>query len=101
MKFFGIGDEHTILGLRLVGIEGLVANTRDEALAALNEAVAKKELGVVLITEALAAGIRDELETRLYGFGFPLVLEIPGPSGAGTNRPDIEDIIRRAIGVSI
>jgi V/A-type H+/Na+-transporting ATPase subunit F len=101
MKFFGIGDEHTILGLRLVGIEGLVATTRDEALAALNEAVAKKDLGVVLITEAIAAEIRDELEARLYGFGFPLVLEIPGPSGPASDRPDIEEIIRRAIGVSI
>jgi V/A-type H+-transporting ATPase subunit F len=101
MKFFVIGDRETVLGFRLVGVEGCVAVERDAALAALKDAVVGKDVGVVLVTEKVAAKIRDEVEARLYGFGFPLVLEIPDSSGADPGRPKIEDVVRRAIGVSI
>ena len=101
MKFFAIGDRETVLGLRLVGVEGTVAVEREEALAALNDAVDRKDVGVVLVTETVAAAMRDEVEARLYGLGFPLVLEIPDPSGPDPDRLDIEDVVRKAIGVSI
>lgn len=101
MRFFVIGDRETVLGFRLVGVEGNVALEREEALAALNEAVAKKDIGVVLVTEKVAARIRDEVEARLYGIGFPLVLEIPDSSGPDPGRLRIEDVVRRAIGISI
>lgn len=101
MKFFVIGDSDTVLGFRLVGVPGRAVETPEEALAALKEAVANRETGVVLITEKVAGGIRDEVEARLYGLGFPLVLEIPDSSGPDPERPEIEDIVKRAIGVSI
>lgn len=96
-----IGDDETVLGFRLVGVGGTAVTGREEALRALRDAVADKQIGVVLITEKTAAEIRDEIEARLYGLGFPLVLEIPDASGPDEDRPDIEDMVRRAIGVSI
>jgi len=101
VKFFVIGERETVLGFRLVGIEGTVATERDDAMAALNETVARKDVGVVLVTEKVAASIRDEVDARLYGFGFPLVLEIPDSSGPDPARPEIDDVVRRAIGVSL
>jgi len=101
MKFFVIGDSQTTLGFRLVGVEGKVAGERQDALSALEEAVARKDVGVVLITEAVANQIRDEVEARLYGLGFPLVLEIPDASGPSPERPEIDDVVRKAIGISI
>ena len=101
MKFFVIGDRQTVLGFRLVGIEGRQAEDREGALAALDEAVSRKDLGIVLITEAVAGRIRDEVDARLYGIGFPLVLEIPDASGPSPERPGIEDVVRKAIGISI
>jgi V/A-type H+-transporting ATPase subunit F len=101
MKFFVIGDNDTVLGFRLVGVPGRAVGTRDDALAALKEAVGNKETGVVLITEKVAAGIRDEVDARLYGLGFPLVLEIPDSSGPDPERPEIEDFVRKAVGMSI
>lgn len=101
MKFFAIGDQETVLGLRLVGVDGAVAVGRDDALAALTEAVAMDDVGVVLVTEKVAAEIRDEVEARLYGIGFPLVLEIPDSSGPVPGRLKIEEVVRRAIGISI
>jgi V/A-type H+-transporting ATPase subunit F len=101
MKFFVIGDSQTVLGFRLVGIEGKTVEEREEALEALQDAISKKETGIVLVTEAIAAKIRDEVEARLYGLGFPLLLEIPDSSGPSPKRPKIEDLVRKAIGVSI
>ena len=98
---FVIGDSQTVAGFRLVGVGGRVATGRDDALAALNEALEKREIGVILIPERMAAKIRDEVDARLYGVGFPLILEIPDASGPVSDRQTIEDIVRRAVGVSI
>lgn len=101
MKFFVIGDRETVLGFRLVGVDGQIAEERDGALEALEAAIDQKDIGIVLITEKVAARLRDEIDSHLYGFGFPLVLEIPDSSGPDPNRPKIEDMVRKAIGVSI
>lgn len=101
MTFFVIGDRETVLGFRLVGVEGRVAPERESALAALKDVVLQKDVGIVLLTEKVAAQIRDEVDSRLYGFGFPLVLEIPDSTGRDPNRLPIEDVVRKAIGVSI
>jgi V/A-type H+-transporting ATPase subunit F len=101
MKFYVLGDDETVLGFRLVGVGGRVVEGREDTLRALREAVEDKQIGVVLITEKIAAGIRDEVEARLYGLGFPLVLEIPDSSGPDPERLDIQEVVRKAIGVSI
>ena len=101
MKFYVLGDDDTVLGFRLVGVPGKVVESRDETIEALKEAVGDKQIGVVLITERIAAGIREELEARHFGLGFPLVLEIPDSSGPDPDRLDIQEVVRRAIGVSI
>ena len=101
MKFYVLGDDETVLGFRLVGVAGKVVEGRDESLQALREAVGDKQVGVVLVTEKVAAGIRDEVEARLYGLGFPLVLEIPDSSGPDPERLNVQDVVRKAIGVSI
>jgi V/A-type H+-transporting ATPase subunit F len=101
MKFYAIGDRQTILGFRLVGIAGTEVTGRDDALEALNEAINMSGIGIILITETVAGQIRDEVDARLYGMGFPLVLEIPDSKGPSPDRPPIEDIVRKAIGISI
>jgi V/A-type H+-transporting ATPase subunit F len=101
MKFFVIGDRQTVLGFRLVGIPGREASGRAETVSALKEAVGSRDVGVVLITEALAGEVRDEVDARLYGMGFPLVLEIPDASGPSPDRPEIEDVVRKAVGISL
>lgn len=101
MKPFVIGDSQTVLGFRLAGVEGCVATEREDVLAALNETLDNHEIGIILIPERVAAEIRAEVDARLYGVGFPLLLEIPGASGPLADRPTIEDIVRKAIGVSI
>ncbi len=76
MRFFCIGGEDAVRGFRLAGVEGRVVSDPAGAAAALEEAAALEDCGVVLITrEALALararaeGIRLERER-------PLIAEI-------------------------
>ena len=52
MKMFLISDNiDTYTGMRLVGVEGVVVHEREELKKALEEAIANKENGVILLTE--------------------------------------------------
>ena len=101
MKLFVIGDRETVLGFRLVGIEGTVVIDRAEALAAMQSAADRKEIGLILITERVVHLIQEEFDTQAYGVGFPLVLEIPDATGPSSSRLSINAIVSKGIGVSI
>ena len=57
MKFYVIGDPDTVLGFRLAGIEGRVADSPEAAREALKNAFTDKEIGVVVIPERIAMKI--------------------------------------------
>ena len=101
MEFFAIGDRETILGLRLAGVDGCVVSDREGALTALRESVKRMGIGIVLITESIASLIREEVDARVLGAGLPLVLEITDASGPAATRLRIEDVVRKAIGISL
>lgn len=101
MRFYVIGDRETVLGFRMTGVDGTIASDRESAMAALHAASADRQTGVILITGTLAALMREEMNTRMYKAGWPLILEIPDASGPSPDRPDVADIVRRAIGVNL
>ena len=101
MKLFVIGDRETVLGFRLVGVEGAVVTDRAEALSAMQSAADRKEIGLMLITERVVHLIQEEFDARAYGVGFPLVLEIPDITGPSPSRLSIKEIVSKGIGVSI
>lgn len=96
-----IGDVDSVLGFRLAGVEGTVATDRISALEALKAVLERKETGIVLLTEPVAAQVRDTFESHVYGMGFPLLLEIPDASGPDPARMRVEDIVRKAIGIKL
>jgi vacuolar-type H+-ATPase subunit F/Vma7 len=101
MQVHVIGDAESVLGFRLSGIPGTVATDRASALEALKNVLERKGTGIVLVTEAVAALVRDRFESHVYGMGFPLLLEIPGASGPQPERLRIEDIVRKAVGIRL
>jgi len=101
MKVFVIGDEYTTLGFSLVGITGVAVTNREDALRALDEATSDTEIGIILVTEDVASLIRREIDARVLGLRFPLILEVPGIKGPSSERMDIRQVIRKAVGISI
>lgn len=101
MKFYVLGDESTVTGFKLVGVEGEAVETVDEAREALSKALSMPEIGIIIVTERFAEGLREEVRERVFGSGFPLVIEIPDRNGPLPGRVSIRQIVRSAVGIGI
>ncbi|RJR28435.1 MAG: Vacuolar H+transporting two-sector ATPase F subunit [Candidatus Latescibacterota bacterium] len=101
MQFFVIGDESTVAGFGLVGVEGETVESADEAREALKRAFASPDIGIVVINERAAAGLREEMEKYTFGRSFPLIIEIPDRTGPMPGRVSIRQMVRSAVGISV
>lgn len=102
MRFFCISDNHdTLTGMRLAGIEGTQAFERHEVQSAIDSALARPEVGVLLITEKLAALCPDVINDLKLKHTKTLVVEIPDRMGTGRAPDSITRYIRESIGVKV
>ncbi len=101
MQFFCIADEDTVRGFRLAGVAGQAVATADDAARALAEACAKSDCGILIITQQVAAGIRQIVDAIRFEREQPLIVEIPGPSGAAQARRGLREMAQEAIGIRI
>ena len=76
MTFFCIGDEDTVRGFRLAGVEGAAVNSAAEVSAALAGVAARPDCGVIIITSAAAGLARAAVEEIRLERARPLVVEI-------------------------
>lgn len=102
MKYFVITDSiDTQVGLRLAGIHGTVVREEGAVRTAIQSALADPDIGVLLITEALAALCTDLLAPVKMTVRTPLVVEIPDRHSAGRAPDSITRYIREAIGIKL
>ncbi len=102
MKFYVIADENTVTGFKLVGLEGEVVESADEAREAMSKAFSSdSDIGIIITTERIAASIHEEMEQYTFGHTFPLVIEIPDREGPLEGRVSIRQMVRSAVGVNI
>ncbi len=101
MKIFLIGDETTVLGYSLVGIRGVVVNSAAEADDALKTATQDADMGIVLITQRIAAKIQPLVDEAKLKMATPIVLEIPDRNGPVKDKEAALDIVQRLIGIKV
>lgn len=101
MKFYVIGDEDTVLGFNLVGIEGDIVQTPEEVKASLQKTFQMKDMGIIIISERLASSARELVNQYMYKTTFPLIIEIPDRLGPLERKGTVRDMIRSAIGVRL
>lgn len=101
MKYFVIGDQDTVLGFNLAGVEGRVVKTKEEIDQVFTFAVSDEEIGIVVITEKLANQIRDRINDYLFTRNFPLIVEIPDREGVDPNRIGFRQLVNKAIGIKL
>jgi len=97
-----IGDSDMITGFRLVGVEGAEAANGDEAIQALNVALTRSELAVIIISEAFSTDptIRAQIDRLRQERGTPLILEIPGSRGPSQGI-QLSETISKILGIKI
>ena len=102
MKMFLISDNvDTLTGMRLAGVEGCIVHERAELRKALEDAIANKENGIILLTEKFGREFPDIIDDVRLNRRLPLLIEIPDRHGTG-RRPDfITSYVSEAIGIKL
>lgn len=101
MKYFVIGDEDTVLGFGMVGVEGKAVDGEEETRAALDTALGDPDVGIILITERSAAAQRSLVDKYMFSRRFPLIVEIPDYRGPMEGRPSLRELVNQAIGIKL
>lgn len=101
MKYFVIGGEDAVLGFGMVGVEGRTVSSTEEADRAFGEALEDKEVGIIIITEPAADLIRSRVDAYVFSRSFPLIVEVPDRDGPKEGRPELKELVNRAIGINL
>ncbi len=101
MKLLVIGNSEAVQGFSLVGVHGQVATTAEEVNQALDNGLANRDVGIILVTQDVGRLIEARMDRLKLRSTVPLVVEIPGPQGVSPDQPTLSDIVLRAIGIKI
>jgi V/A-type H+-transporting ATPase subunit F len=101
MDFFVLGEEEVIIGFNVVGIQGQVVETKDEALEGFRQALSFPDLKVLILTEEVSAFIDEKAAEWNMSGRFPLLVEIPGIQGRLEGKKNLVESIREAVGISV
>ena len=102
MKFYLLTDNtDTLMGMRLVGIEGVVIHEKDEVLRELDKAVNNKENAILLITTKLVNQCPEVISELKLKLTKPIIVEIPDRHGSTDVGELIDKYVSDAIGVKI
>lgn len=101
MKSIVIADnKETITGFRLAGIEGRVLNSDEDFIKIVDELIADKNIGIIMIIQKFFMKYKNELLERKLAEDETLIVEIPG-FNEGLKESLISEHIRDAIGLKL
>lgn len=102
MRMYLLSDNvDTLMGMRMSGVEGKVLHEEAELRAALDKALSKDDIAVIMITEKLIGMIRDTVNQLKLTRSKPLIIEIPDRHGSGSIGDAITRYVKDAIGVNL
>ncbi|MBE3090920.1 MAG: V-type ATP synthase subunit F [Candidatus Atribacteria bacterium] len=102
MKVFILSDNtHTLTGMRLSGVEGVVVHEKEDILKELAKVKEKRDIGILLITELLAERVQLELNEMKLSRSLPIIVEIPDRHGTRQPPDFLTRYIRESIGLKI
>jgi V/A-type H+-transporting ATPase subunit F len=99
LEVFVIADGRSALAFALAGVRGGVVEGKAAARELLAQARADAGVGLILITERLAAEIRQEVDGARRESVRPLILEIPDLEGPLTQKESLLDRLRVLMGI--
>lgn len=99
MNAYVIAEEEVVLGFGLIGVPGSAPTNREEALGTFAVATEHSEPILLLITEAVAEWLADEIRDAVLGG--KMVQVIPGVRAARERRPDSQALLLSALGIKL
>lgn len=89
------------MGMRLTGIEGVVAHTPEEVSSALDKALEMEDVGVVLMTELAINQCREKVYECKLTRKSPLIVEIPDRHATAKISDTISKYLADAVGIKL
>jgi V/A-type H+-transporting ATPase subunit F len=96
MKIAAIGDEESMAALKLIGIKSSYSDKEK-----FDELVADNDVGIILISEAIAAELSAKIMELRMNRLYPIIVEIPDKTGSQKRKDPVEELIKRAVGVEL
>ncbi len=100
MQIYCLGDVHTVRGLRLAGVPGRAAESREQTLHALRELSTRPECGLLILTEVVSRFAPAEVSHLLSG-SQPLVLLLPDATGPFDRLGGLGNVVEQAVGIRL
>lgn len=102
MKIYLITDNlDTLTGMRLAGVEGVMVSGRDDLREALEQAIADKNIGIILLMEKFGREFPDIVDNVKLNYKTPLIIEVPDRHGTGRKPDFITSYVDEAIGLKL
>lgn len=101
MKFRLVTNDYdTLVGMRLAGIEGEIAESTDEVLAALDRLCEREDVGIIMLSNSLALSIPKQL-VEIKKNSKALIVEIPDKDNSNMSSDSITRYVADAVGIKI
>ena len=102
MKMYVVSDNtDTLTGLRLAGVDGVIARNLTELKSSIEHALTDKEIGIILLMESFQKQYPDYINNIKLKYKTPLFVDIPDRHGSGRKPNFITDYVNEAIGLKL
>lgn len=102
MKFYLISDNvDTQMGMRLAGIDGVVAHEEQEVVDVLSKVIEDPDIAIVLMTEKLVKLCDNYVYNLKLNCKRPLIVEIPDRHATSKITTAISRYVQEAIGIKL
>ena len=102
MRTMLISDNNdTLVGMRLGEVKSVLASNREEVIEAIEFALSKEEVGILIVTERVFDMAKAELLDIRMNRRTPLIVEIPDRHGQIRDDNYITQYINESVGIKL
>ena len=101
MEGYVIGDEDLVLGLRLLGIKGIVVSNEKEFPEILRRVAARGDTKIIFISESLSARFQDEVDPLRSENHNLRIVEMPGRGKTGKEAPSAQKLLQKVLKIRV
>ncbi len=98
LKVVAIGSRGFITGFELAGMDGVKADTPEDALSLINNYMNKDGIALILVSDDVAKPIHDKITDVRTKKPMPLIYEIPAP-GSKREKVEYRDMLKSILGM--
>ncbi len=98
MRLVAIGSRVFVTSLRLAGVQGIIANSPEQALAQIDSIGGSEDIGLILISDDIGKEIRYQVTEKRAKHPIPLIFELPSP-GSKKENVDYRSLLKQILGV--